>query len=398
MVLVSQIDLVKVFVASPSDVADERAIVKEIIEEFNALNGQLFKVRCEFLGWDTHSFAAFGNDGQDVINKQISEYDIFIGIMWSKIGTATPRASSGTIEEFEIALDKHKSSPYGLSGGFYFKSDDIPQDKLTNPYDYQAVLKFRKEVEKNGLYKQFNSSSFEKFFRSEFNRIITDYLNKSRKKKEEQVLNLSTSSSIKQTSSQLSDGQADVSRADDENLQLLDYRVQLDDGFAAVNSATLLINDAILLLNDKMTNNSTKLTKLNSSGKFDTKKAYEIVGEVADQFDDFSRVVEEQMPIIKNKFSTALNASTAIQIYILENDGEKSETFSDNQKASQLLQAELIGTRESMQSFTDSIESIPPLSSKMMKSRNRILGSLRSLDEAFSNNITELGLLIKRFD
>ena len=57
--------------------------------------------RIESKKWEKDVFPAFGEDSQDVINKQIgTDYNIFVGIMWKKFGTPTSRAESGTEEEF----------------------------------------------------------------------------------------------------------------------------------------------------------------------------------------------------------------------------------------------------------------------------------------------------------
>ena len=32
---------------------------------------------------------AFGSEPQEVVNKQIQDYDIFVGILWHRIGTPT---------------------------------------------------------------------------------------------------------------------------------------------------------------------------------------------------------------------------------------------------------------------------------------------------------------------
>ena len=42
---------------------------------------------------------------QGIINKQIGEYDIFIGMMWKRFGTPTGKAGSGTEEEFRLAYE-----------------------------------------------------------------------------------------------------------------------------------------------------------------------------------------------------------------------------------------------------------------------------------------------------
>lgn len=38
------------------------------------------------------------------VNWYMKEYALFVGIMWNRIGTPTPRAESGTVEEFERAI------------------------------------------------------------------------------------------------------------------------------------------------------------------------------------------------------------------------------------------------------------------------------------------------------
>ena len=41
------------------------------------------------------------SDPQDVVNRQIGEYDLFVGILWNRMGTPTAVATSGTEEEFQ---------------------------------------------------------------------------------------------------------------------------------------------------------------------------------------------------------------------------------------------------------------------------------------------------------
>ncbi|MER0041103.1 hypothetical protein [Pseudomonas sp. MGal98] len=96
--------ILNVFIASPSDVSDERKILDSVINELNKTWSKSLKLRLEPIKWETDAYPNFGPYSQDVINNQIDDdYDIFIAIFWSKIGTKTPAAQSGTIEEFERA-------------------------------------------------------------------------------------------------------------------------------------------------------------------------------------------------------------------------------------------------------------------------------------------------------
>ena len=85
--------LLKVFVASPGDVVEERRILEDVINEFNMTWGDTHELGLELVKWETHTRPGFGDDAQDVINKQIAdEYDIFLGIMWGRFGSPTNRA------------------------------------------------------------------------------------------------------------------------------------------------------------------------------------------------------------------------------------------------------------------------------------------------------------------
>ena len=104
--------LIRVLIASPNDVVDERKILTSVIEEINQTAGHADNIRLDPIKWETHSRPGFGEDAQDVINQQIGDdYDILIGIMWKRFGSPTRRAESGTEEEFNRALSRWKTSP-----------------------------------------------------------------------------------------------------------------------------------------------------------------------------------------------------------------------------------------------------------------------------------------------
>jgi hypothetical protein len=94
--------ILQVFVASPGDVADERAVLNDLVNEFNITWGDTHNVRLEILKWETHSRPGIGPGPQELINQQLGDtYDIFVGIMWGRFGTPTNVAESGTEEEFQ---------------------------------------------------------------------------------------------------------------------------------------------------------------------------------------------------------------------------------------------------------------------------------------------------------
>ena len=170
--------LLKVFVASPGDVVEERKALEDVINEFNTTWGDNNEMRLELVKWETHTRPGFGEDAQDVINKQIGdEYDIFIGIMWGQFGSPTKRAESGTEEEFNRAYSRFKTSSGNVQIMFYFKDAGIPPSKM-NMEQLANVQKFKSKIasECGGLYHQFETAEeFRTKVRIHLSKLVQDW-------------------------------------------------------------------------------------------------------------------------------------------------------------------------------------------------------------------------------
>src|SRR5439155_14004985 len=142
----------RAFVASPTDVCEERAILEEVVREFNITWSENFRVRIELLKWETHTYPAAGDSPQGVINRQIGDdYDLFIGIMWHRFGTPTEEFGSGTEEEFSRAWARFKNDPGSLDIMFYFKDAPVSPSQLDLP-QLDAVRKFKAQLGDEGVY------------------------------------------------------------------------------------------------------------------------------------------------------------------------------------------------------------------------------------------------------
>ncbi len=104
--------VIRVFLASPMDVAEEREAFRRALGKVNEAVGRHLGVMFEVIGWEDYVVPGAGVDAQDVVNNQIrQEYDIFTVIFRDRIGTATHRALSGTMEEYNLALMKKAAHP-----------------------------------------------------------------------------------------------------------------------------------------------------------------------------------------------------------------------------------------------------------------------------------------------
>ena len=151
--------IIKCFVASPSDVQEERKACDEVVESINRSLGDSLNIRLETVRWEKDAHAAVGTDGQAVINEQLhpEDADFFIGIFWTRFGAATPRGESGTQEEFERAFTRWQKD-HSNKIQFYFKTAAQQPDKIDGG-QLEKVKAFKNQVgDRCGcFYKEFNT-------------------------------------------------------------------------------------------------------------------------------------------------------------------------------------------------------------------------------------------------
>lgn len=116
---------IEIIIASPKDVAEERQIVRDIIGEWNAIHARDRSVVLLPLAWETHSSPELSDRPQQLINDRLLAHaDILVGIFWTRVGTPTGKAISGSIEEIQEHLRQGK--PVML----YFSNVPITPDKV----------------------------------------------------------------------------------------------------------------------------------------------------------------------------------------------------------------------------------------------------------------------------
>ncbi|MCU4164185.1 hypothetical protein [Carboxylicivirga caseinilyticus] len=99
----------RILIASPSDVEEEREIAVKTIQEWNDLNSHERQIVLLPLRWETHSAPEYGKRPQEVINRQVVDHsDLLIGVFWTRIGSPTGVADSGTLEEIERIANQGK--------------------------------------------------------------------------------------------------------------------------------------------------------------------------------------------------------------------------------------------------------------------------------------------------
>lgn len=171
--MVNNLQNIRIFLSSPSDVQFERNKVFKIANELNSNMSHAVGRRLEIIGWEdvTPSISSYA---QNVINEQIGEYDIFLGILSIRFGTPTPKAGSGTEEEFNLAYDRYKQGKLA-DICFFFKTDgftanDIDIDQFT------LVQEFKRKISEIGCYRsEVKGDDFDNNIRNLLTSILIDW-------------------------------------------------------------------------------------------------------------------------------------------------------------------------------------------------------------------------------
>lgn len=138
-----------VFVSSPGGLDAERAVVFEEIEAFSSDATNANKPSLRLIAWPTDIGAGAAGYGQGVINRQTSHLDIFVCLVGTRMGTPTPRANSGTEEEFDCAMEAILS---GHQIQLLLLFSDIPvRPQDIDPYQLLLVRAFREKAARLGV-------------------------------------------------------------------------------------------------------------------------------------------------------------------------------------------------------------------------------------------------------
>jgi hypothetical protein len=168
-----QTQKIRIFIASPGDVGKERKSLKSVIDELNTTIAPYKGLSLELVKWETHATPSMGR-AQGVINSQLGNYDIFIGIMWKRFGTPTGDADSGTQEEFQLAYEQWKETK-SIRILFYFCQAPFMPRAVDEITQLQKVVEFREFLASLGLTWEYSDSDeFPNVVRPHLARIILD--------------------------------------------------------------------------------------------------------------------------------------------------------------------------------------------------------------------------------
>lgn len=374
----------QVFVASPSDVADERVLLEGVIAQLNQIWSVSLGVSFELLKWEANVHPSFSSDPQAAINEQIGlEYDVFIAILWGRLGTPTPRAPAGTLEEFDRAYARLKTSKTSPEIMVYFKDAAIKPSK-TDPAQLQGVKDFQASLSgKGGLYSMFeDQDGFESSLRAHLSALAQKFSGQVKS-----GILIAASSAGEEPSQPISDLQED-------DYGLLDYSEIYSARFEEMNSAMTVISEAVGRLGEQLALRAAEMAKID---KNNTKEMRRNAKRAADDMNIFADVVTTQVVVMSASREVAFNA--------LSNALALQTDFDTNQADLQELRGTLtmlIGTVDGAKTGTASMRastgSLPRLTKELNIAKRAVVSKLELVISEFENVSFTLNNIVRAVD
>jgi hypothetical protein len=312
---------------------------------------------------NSHSSRLRG-DPQSIINDQVGEdYDIFIGILWSRFGTPTPRALSGTAEEFNRAVSRIQNGRPDVM--IYFKDAPIAPSKI-DVQQLNNVFEFRQSLAESDLFSVFEDSlGFQSSLRAHLSTLAQKY---SRLRDVHTTLDVSD-----ETKSETLDGP-------DDDLGYFDYL----DVFQSRMGEAITTLDVIAAATTKVGDQIQLRVKETYPG-MDVKIVKKIVKIVAEDMNVYTEVLRNNLPLLtssRNAFMDALTSALALYDEFVTGDrGGLNGTRSGLASLSLVVST----STAQVETFKSVVDAIPRMSSDLNKAKHGLSGQLELVVLEFKN-------------
>ncbi len=374
------VSILKVFMSGPSDVSEEMNSVKTVLVDLNSSLTNLLDLEFKGINWKNDIYSDFGTgDGQQVINSQvIGAYDIFIGILWQKLGSPTDRADSGTVEEIENAL-KAKRSGDNIHVMLYFKQTPPKNMDEIDIVELQRLREFKKSIGTEGLYTEFNSTEE---FETHLKMALTNLLKERLSIRKEQPMIVENAESIqglvKDDYSDITSILNAVNSEDDYDLQenIIETSGIVESAFNSVTSSLELISPLIEDIGNSVGNAADELSRKVGPIKdvrLKGKMAKSVSDKLAKKISELNGRVEIELPIIKDNMILGINSYS--KMLLLGNTNEKNELL----VGAKSLRDGMESAARNATDFLQSMHNIPPFGEAFNKSKRILIASFTEL-------------------
>ena len=167
--MAGSIKIVKVFIASPGGLDDERQAARRVVDEINRSHSEHWGCEIKLVGWE-YTISGYSR-AQSLINQELDTCDYFVGMVWNHWGSKPDQVvgqySSGFEEEFERAKARIEARQMRDLALFFKKIPDI--QRMDQGPSVKQVIAFREKciAQKKPLFQEFDKTGdFEPIFRA----------------------------------------------------------------------------------------------------------------------------------------------------------------------------------------------------------------------------------------
>lgn len=365
--------VLQVFVASPGDVTEEREVFESVVDELNRTWSKSLGVRLELLRWETTTRPGIGREPQAVINSQIGdEYDVFIGILWGRIGTPTSKAESGTLEEFERARARWKADPSSVEIMVYFKDKAIKPSEIDGDQN-NRVQRFKSSLGDEGvLHRTFEGiENFESLIRAHLSAVAQKW-----SKGQSSSVHSSSTPPVVPSGT---DAVNSVDSEGDDDFGFLDHLDRYEMSMEQMNAGFHAIADATVSIGEQMNRRAAEIQEIGEiNDPQRMKDARRTVKASAEDMNRYADILDGQLPLLTRSRREAFEAiSKALSLY----DDFDSEDTSQIDQLGQSLRSMVeaaSGSLDSMRGFKSTVGGLPRLTTDLNRAKRRVV---KSLDE-----------------
>lgn len=379
--------ILRVFISSPTDVTEERAILESVIRELNYTWSGTLGIRLEPVMWETDTYPGVGTDAQAVINEQIGDdYDIFIGIMWKRFGTPTGRGGSGTAEEFDRAYQRFRQNPDQIRIMFYFKDAPVAVTEM-DPAQLTSINEFRERVRSQGQYDwtYTDTEEFATLVRMHLGYQVQQWRTGWGTRAEPETRTVDDTAYTEA----VSNAQQTIRVDEGEEEGFLDLIELGEQSFETLLEATSRITSAVESIGNRMNERTEEVNQaLASQGEVDRRTVRRIANRSAQDMEQFVARMEPEIPIFSEAYSRAIDTfarASVLQSTDFENGDEQSvreaiETVRNFRSMQQ-------GSLNEMRGLRETIASLPRITTTFNRAKRRTLATLDALDGEMTSAI-----------
>jgi hypothetical protein len=353
------------------------------VDELNSAWSAALQARLELVGWETHAFPGVGDDAQDVINKQVpDDYDVFLGMMWSRFGTPTGRAGSGTEEEFERAMTNNGLRRTRVM--VYFKDAPLRPSQI-DPAQLEKLQAFTASLPDRGV--------FHWTFKSEDEFVKLTRLHLTKQMQELAAVEVAplrepTLESIGQGKRiALADdtGEEEGGGRDEEESEdgLLELSETLEHEFELTGEAATKIGAIINALTEATSGHSKAMKSISANPNASRQEAKDAINAAASTMEETTAQLRLELVKLQTHVANGLKAAAGMAMLA---------KYLPRQQVTESVES-MIGLREGMKSgrrgiagMRDTVSGLPRLTSKLNKSRRGLVAVLEELMEVLDES------------